>query len=235
VTALDSRPGEGEAPGRACPSIGRHDTVAARLHDKCACPEAIAAKARYDKQWAYDVANGRKRLAPSIGAARRIQALYAIGWTGDAIGAELGVGRDRVRQIASRPRVRTATAAAVADLYRRLSNTPGPSRVTEGNARSRGYVPPIGWDDDTLDDPDAQPWMELHDDGARRPGRVQCARGDCRTWFAAGRKRIYCTPDCSRAAERERDRVQRRAYYRDRNRARRTAQRVAEAAGQAAA
>lgn len=213
-----------------CPSTGRHGTVAARLHDKCACPAAIAAKARYDKQWAYDAANGRKRLVPSIGTARRIQALYAIGWTCHAIGVELGVGPDRVRQIASRPRVRTVTATAVADLYRRLSNTPGPSRVTEGNARSLGYPPPIAWDDDTLDDPDALPWMELHADGVRRPGRVRCARDDCRAWFAAHRGRTYCTPACSYLAGRERDRALRKAYYRDRDRAKRAAASVGRVA-----
>lgn len=224
MTAQDSRPGEGEAPGRACPSVGRHGTLTARSVDGCRCPSVAQLHTRYEKRRMYDLNRGRPRLTHPAGTTRRLQALAAIGWPGSKLAAELGCTVHWVRRLTNtRNQVRTVTATAVADLYDRLSDHPGPSAQTAGTARSNGYVPPIAWDDGTLDDPDAQPWMELHADGIRRPGRLQCARDDCRTWFVAHRGRMYCTPDCSYLAERERDRALRKAYYRDRDRAKRAA------------
>lgn len=92
---------------------------------------------------------------PAAGTARRIRALNAIGWSNAHLGARLGVTRDRVAQYANAERVERPTAAKVARVYDELSMTPGPSVKARTWARKRGYMPPLAWDDETIDDPAA--------------------------------------------------------------------------------
>lgn len=99
---------------------------------------------------------------PGIGTARRIQALVAIGWPLPELAARLGWTLANLcdRAVCRRPCVAVRNARLVADLYDRLSMTPptGPqadrARV---RARRRGWVPPLAWDDDTIDDLRATP------------------------------------------------------------------------------
>jgi len=91
-------------------------------------------------------------FVPRIGACRRIQALLAIGWTHAEMYRRSGVTtavllNQRGDTITVRNHVR------VARLYDELSSTPGPSHLSRGWARKRGYLAPIWWDDDTIDDP----------------------------------------------------------------------------------
>jgi hypothetical protein len=216
TAALDSRPGEGPA----CPSTGRHDSHVAYLEDGCRCPTARRANARYAKVLRLEHLAGERRLIDATGTARRLRALMTIGWAKHHLADQLGVSTVRVDTLLRQPTVRRPTAARVVALYEHLSDTPGPSTIAAAKTRALGYPPPIAWDDDTIDDPDAVPWLELHADGVQRPGRIQCARDGCRTWFVPNRKRIYCDPDCARAAQRDRDRVRRRDYFRQRDRTR---------------
>lgn len=89
------------------------------------------------------------------GTRRRLQASLANGWPATTLAVELGTG-PRL-QIARAARVRAATAAAVRDLYDRIGDKPGPSPKTATYWRGRGYLPPAWWDDDTIDDPTAEP------------------------------------------------------------------------------
>lgn len=91
----------------------------------------------------------------ATGTRRRIQALMALGWPQALIGAELGVKQRAVSNWLARQYVTARNAKAVADLYDRLSMTPGPSEITRSRALARGWVPPLAWDD--IDDPAATP------------------------------------------------------------------------------
>ncbi|HEY1178253.1 MAG TPA: hypothetical protein VGF17_19025 [Phytomonospora sp.] len=105
------------------------------------------------------------------GTMRRVQALYALGWTCPEIGARMGVSGARVGHILNGlyGRVTPETAARVRAVYDELGMTVPQDKpmVRRGDcpiherarrdARRRGYAPPLAWDDDTIDDPAARP------------------------------------------------------------------------------
>lgn len=100
------------------------------------------------------------------GTRRRLQALVWCGWTQVRLAGELGLTQQRLNQLLAQDRVGAQTALAVRELYERLWDTPPPaaSRWERGAvkrmrvlATGRGWVPPLGWDDDTIDDPAAHP------------------------------------------------------------------------------
>lgn len=94
-------------------------------------------------------------FVPAVGTVRRIQALAAIGYRISDLNQMLGRGRNCVEQWIKRDVVSSDTAADVADLYRQLSMTPGPSELSKRRALKRGWVPPLAWDD--IDDRDEKP------------------------------------------------------------------------------
>lgn len=97
-------------------------------------------------------------LVPSTGIRRRLQALQALGYTQADLAARLGYAQGaRALQFARRDLVRAENVHRVADLYDELSDTLGPSSRTRELARGRGWLPPAWWDDETIDDPLAQP------------------------------------------------------------------------------
>lgn len=108
----------------------------------------------------------------ATGTARRIQALAALGHTltsiAEAIGWSLQNLSDVVREgsIPYACRVEVRTAQAVAALYDRWSMTV-PTGWVADQARRRaarhGWLPPLAWDDEQLDDPTAVPSIEEHE------------------------------------------------------------------------
>jgi hypothetical protein len=112
------------------------------------------------------VAGGARTDA--TGTRRRLQALQALGWSQRRL-AELLDTQQVVVGKAARGKsqfVTVATARRVRDLYDHIWNQPPPSatryeRQSATNARraaaERGWVPPLAWDDDTIDDPNAAP------------------------------------------------------------------------------
>jgi hypothetical protein len=134
----------------------RHGTATA-YNKGCRCPESREAWRLYNKR------RREHRQAPayidSTGARRRIQALMAIGWSLRSIHRQLGYAPGG-GSVAGSPTIRPTKAAKIAELYDRLSVTPGPSKNTRTYATKLGYAPPIAWDYDTIDDPDAQPMAE---------------------------------------------------------------------------
>lgn len=102
-------------------------------------------------------------LTPATGTQRRLQALRRMGYTrsdiaqrlaaklGQAPTPQLQVGRSESGM------VRSAVAIAVDEIYRELADTPGPSDAARRYAIFQGYLAPVWWDDDTIDDPDAKP------------------------------------------------------------------------------
>jgi len=118
------------------------------------------------------------------GTRRRLQALTMLGWTQVRLGRELGVGQTRVNQIINQDRVGAATALTVRDLYERLWNTPAPvvnAAERDGATRAKkraaaaGWAPPMAWDDETIDDPAAEPAHDMEDtprsEGEHGPAR----------------------------------------------------------------
>lgn len=135
----------GRAVGVAHATLQRIGTGVSR-RATAATVNAVAAIEVTDGQW-----------VDSTGSKRRIHALVRIGWTYAEISRRCGVNHCTLRKVALRPRVNADTAAKVAQAYRELHLTPGPAGHAVAAARRRGFLPPLAWDEDTIDDPSAVP------------------------------------------------------------------------------
>lgn len=110
------------------------------------------------------------------GTRRRIQALIAIGWSQSKLARRLGYElRNFCYMVHGKRDVTAGTARKVRAVYDELwdQTPPQESRGDKGAytrslnyARVHGFVPPMAWDDETIDDPAAVP--ELGDE--KRPG-----------------------------------------------------------------
>lgn len=100
----------------------------------------------------------------AVGTLRRLQALQWCGWSSRKIAAKAGLSKQAVQSIlwGRYPHVTFSTAQAVQRAFVAIwDQIPEPSgQVTyiKRLARERGYAPPIAWDDDTIDDPEASPY-----------------------------------------------------------------------------
>jgi len=81
----------------------------------------------------------------------------AIGWPLEVLDERLGFKRSALSQVVIRDWVMATTAEKVRAIYDELSMIPGPSDYGRVRAVNRGWVPPLAWDDDTIDDPNAKP------------------------------------------------------------------------------
>ena len=105
----------------------------------------------------------------SAGTRRRIEALMRNGWSLAYIGGRLGVTTQCVYGYRMRDGVSAAVARAVRDLYDDLWDQQGPGTRVRRYAEKEGYPPPAAWDDDSIDDPNAEP--NLGDDVTTNRGR----------------------------------------------------------------
>jgi transposase len=122
-------------------------------------------------------------MVDATGTHRRLQALVAIGWPLNRLGNQLGVQASNMNTLLGQVTVRVRTAKKVRDLYDRSWNqTPATSNSYQAGAvkraktlatsnsyqagavkraktlaKRKGWVPPLAWDDDSIDDPAAQP------------------------------------------------------------------------------
>ncbi|MDM4721135.1 hypothetical protein QTQ03_16580 [Micromonospora sp. WMMA1363] len=109
------------------------------------------------------VTNPKPHVVDATGARRRLQALGAIGWDQSTLGPRIGwqVGAINLIVRGRRTRIEQATNERIHQMYEELSATPAPdgyaSKVARRAAQRNGWVPPLAWDDDTIDDPHAQP------------------------------------------------------------------------------
>lgn len=115
---------------------------------------------------------GPQHIDP-MGTRRRLQGLFALGFTAVDVGHELGVSPSRVMQLAVGywEKTHVDTAARVADLYKRWSmpipaswGGTGVAMPTGWRAdrqrrwaKKKGWAPPLAWEDDTIDDPNSKP------------------------------------------------------------------------------
>jgi transcriptional regulator with XRE-family HTH domain len=146
---LYGRPGHGEPPSRRVRTAAAQRLLAVRFSEASLAPGV-----------AVDAAGTRRRL----------RALVAVGWSGRALAARLAMEPAHLSRILrDRPTVSGATARRVRELYDELWDQPPPQstrgeRISAAKSRAhavrRGWPPPLAWDDDTIEQPEAspQPW-----------------------------------------------------------------------------
>jgi transcriptional regulator with XRE-family HTH domain len=127
-----------------------------------------ALQADLRKRW---YLNGGPIHTPAIGTTRRVRALHALGWTAPELGQRLGLSAGRVRQLldGNAEKVKPETVDRINRLYAELSMSAPPDKRnrrrgevnvherTRRLCRRKGWVPPLAWNDDEIDDPTATP------------------------------------------------------------------------------
>jgi len=105
-------------------------------------------------------------LTDATGTHRRLEALVANGHSQTQLAGRLGMTRPNFGSMMQRDQVTVVTCEAVRELYDQLWNQPPAehdhrTRQAVSRARNlaaeRGWVPPLAWDDDKIDDPAARP------------------------------------------------------------------------------
>ncbi len=98
------------------------------------------------------------RRASSVGAARRLRALTSLGWPTAVLAEQTDADQDAIEDALDQGVVFSRVLRVRAEqVYRRLEMTLGPCETTRDRARARRWAPPLAWDDDTVDDPAAEP------------------------------------------------------------------------------
>jgi hypothetical protein len=123
-----------------------------------------------------DARTAPRAYIDATGSRRRVQALAAIGWSFPEQVARMGrKQRSGLQKILRGGLTTTVTAEAIRALYDELWDTlPDPQTVpekiavikTRNLAKRKGWAPPLAWDDDAIDDPDAEPY------GTRKRERI---------------------------------------------------------------
>lgn len=134
--------------------LGYRDHVADRTPKCQPCRDAHAARRQQSRKSAY--LHGPQRV-DITGTRRRLQALAAIGWPLGEIADRLGTDPQTLRRLVTQKRCATSTRDKVRALYDELSMTVNGNRRTMTWAAKRGYSPPLAWNDEDLDDPNARP------------------------------------------------------------------------------
>lgn len=112
-----------------------------------------------------------RRGIDSTGSRRRVQALAWMGWPAAEVARRAGTTQATLRtEILPSRRISLAMARRISAVYDELWQTPGPSKRAAAKARSLGHMPPMAWDDDTIDDPAARA-----DRGDERPRTLALA------------------------------------------------------------
>lgn len=100
--------------------------------------------------------HSRRGYVPAVGAVRRIQALMTMGWRYKDLSAKLGFPAAKVGE---GPWIGRAHHEAIVRLYDELWDKRGPAdKGSVTKAINKGWHKPMAWDDDTIDDPNAQPF-----------------------------------------------------------------------------
>ena len=96
---------------------------------------------------------------PALGTTRRLQALVAIGYTQVYLSHRIGwTASNSTRLFTGRADyVIASSARRVETVFNELQLIPGPNDRSRRRAKQLGWVPPLAWDEDTIDHPDAKP------------------------------------------------------------------------------
>jgi hypothetical protein len=176
-------------PGRvdcACPRVRHiHGQPATYVHcgRGCRCHRCRLGAKRYHELRKLRIREGRwTPWVSAAGLARRLQALFTNGWSPRLIGERCGLAESHVRGLMHRPpellRANSTAFSVIPAVYDQLwdqqppRSTPGERQGVskcQAEARRRGYAPALAWDDDTIDDPAAQPGHGLRGHQVGRP------------------------------------------------------------------
>lgn len=147
----------------------RHGTLAghaAGCRERC-CGEA---KLAYDKRRRYY----GPRTVDSTGTVRRIRALQAMGWAFPDIARAAGLSERTISNPTFRGggTIYATTAEGVRRAYDELSMKLPTGRYVGRQRRAaqrKGWLPPLAWDDDRIDDPNYKPSVaSVREDRRRR-------------------------------------------------------------------
>lgn len=106
------------------------------------------------------------RVIDSTGTHRRLQALVTIGWSQSRLGERLSILPSNMVKLMASHQTTAGRARQVIALYDQLWNQPQTghdqrSRISANRSKSyattRGWAPPMAWDDATIDDPATTP------------------------------------------------------------------------------
>ncbi|MEW1933084.1 helix-turn-helix domain-containing protein [Rhodococcus sp. NPDC079359] len=99
----------------------------------------------------------------STGTVRRLRALVAIGWTQEMVAAEIGIHPTGITRLTAGQATHCTARRAreVAEIFARRHMQVGPSEISRKRARQKGWALPFEWDEDVMDDPDAEPAREV--------------------------------------------------------------------------
>lgn len=145
----------------SCPAA-RHGSRNAYAGAGCRCPDARKANHRYTTLRGLGILPARH--VDSTGTARRLQALFAQGYTARYLGEQLGIHHSTAAHLANQrgPTVHVNTAAATTRLCAALANEPDPqgplATRNRRYAAKRGWVPLRAWHEAwaDIDDPTDQ-------------------------------------------------------------------------------
>lgn len=124
----------------------------------CRCSdECRARRAQYEKERRYYTERGQPLTVPAVGFKRRVRALMALGWTHRQIATELGIATGNLsNRMTYAKAVHRGTHDRMCAVYDRLSMTLPPdemvNRRTRTIARRNGWLPPLAFDDERIDD-----------------------------------------------------------------------------------
>lgn len=107
----------------------------------------------------HDPIVAENRYIDPTGTIRRLQALAAIGYSARNLSRRCGHNDTYFGpMLAGKRTFITARLARKVDaLFQDLQHTPGPDKRTRTKALELGWPPPLAWDEETIDDPAAQP------------------------------------------------------------------------------
>ncbi|MBT2566622.1 hypothetical protein J7I84_08960 [Arthrobacter sp. ISL-85] len=121
-------------------------------------------------------------FVPNIGGRRRIQALMAMGWRHQDLTPLLGINTANIVHQEGQWFTKQKHDA-IKELYDRIWNQRGPaSKISISRIAKAGYAPPLAWDDETIDDPNATPDLGASvAEGRGRPTEGTIRRSDALT------------------------------------------------------
>jgi hypothetical protein len=150
----------------ACGYVSRNALVTALGRDK-------VRKRTAEKILAVTLGSDQRdtKYVDPTGAMRRLQALAVLGHTSRELGEVMGMDRGSISDVmvGRKPLIRQATHDAAVAAYEKLWDKPGSSGKTRTWAAKQGWLPPLAWDDDTIDRPDLGP-AEVEDEPAAATG-----------------------------------------------------------------
>lgn len=162
---MTARPARPATPATGECTAPKHDTPSAYDWWGCRCPKAREAHRLARRRRRHGTY--RSKLASPVGTVRRARALVAIGHPARDLAARLGLSPRRVGEVLHdrSAGLQTRTVAAFKALYDELSMTPGPSDRCRAYAARRGWLGPLWFDEDRIDDETYDPLAEATDTG----------------------------------------------------------------------